>query len=141
MSLNMTKSEREAFLADVRIGVLSIADGERGPLSAPIWYLYEPGGDFQVSYGRDGHKARVISEGTRVSLVAQTEAQPYKYVSVEGVVTGVGTVSDAGDLMLRMATHYLGEDEGRRYAAGANSESLVATVRIERWMTIDYSKR
>ncbi|HJM74426.1 MAG TPA: pyridoxamine 5'-phosphate oxidase family protein [Dehalococcoidia bacterium] len=140
MSLYMTKSEREAFLADVRIGVLSIADGESGPLSAPIWYLYEPGGDFHVSYGRSGHKARVIAEGTRVSLVAQTETSPYKYVSVEGVVTRVGPAAE-DNFTLRLATRYLGEEQGRQYASGGNSDSLVATVRIERWMTIDYSKR
>ena len=140
MSLYLTKSEREAFLAEMHIGVFSIADGENGPLSAPIWYLYEPGGDLQVSFGRGSHKARLIAEGTRVSLVAQTEAAPYKYVSVEGVVTSAGPATDE-DFTLRLATRYLGEEQGRQYASGGNTDSIVATVRIERWMTTDYSKR
>ena len=36
----MTKQEREAFLADLHIGIISIPDGGRGPLTVPIWYLY-----------------------------------------------------------------------------------------------------
>ena len=43
MSLKMTKEEREAFLADLHVGVISIARDGRGPLTVPIWYDYEPG--------------------------------------------------------------------------------------------------
>ena len=37
MSLKMTKDEREAFLADLHVGVISIEDPGRGPLTVPIW--------------------------------------------------------------------------------------------------------
>ena len=140
MSLYMSKAERETFLADAHIGVLSISDGDRGPLSAPIWYLYEPGGDLHVSFGPNSRKAKLVSEGTHVSLVVQTETAPYKYVSVEGAVVSVGPPA-AEDFMLRLATRYLGGEGGRQYASGGNGDSIVATVRIERWMTTDYSKR
>ncbi len=36
MTTAMTREEREAFLADVHIGVLAIPDGDRGPLTIPI---------------------------------------------------------------------------------------------------------
>ena len=140
MSLYMTKPEREAFLAEVHIGVLSIGDGDEGPLSAPIWYLYEPGGDIQMSMGPNSRKAKLLSEGTRITLVAQTETAPYKYVSVEGPVVSIGPPA-AEDFTLRLATRYLGEEGGRQYASGGNGDSIVATIRIERWMTTDYSKR
>ena len=137
MSLHMTKAEREAFLADVRIGVFSVADGRSGPLTAPIWYLYEPGGDFEVSMGPNSRKAKLLSKGSRVSLVAQTETAPYKYVSVEGEVTRLGP-SDDPDFTLRLASRYLGEAMGKQYAASGNGDSI---VRIDRWMTTDYGKR
>jgi nitroimidazol reductase NimA-like FMN-containing flavoprotein (pyridoxamine 5'-phosphate oxidase superfamily) len=35
MSLIMTQQEREAFLADVHVGVISISDEGRGPLTVP----------------------------------------------------------------------------------------------------------
>ena len=42
MSLAMTKEERETFLADLHVGIISIPEEGRGPLTVPIWYLYEP---------------------------------------------------------------------------------------------------
>jgi hypothetical protein len=37
MSLAMTKQEREAFLAEVHVGVISIPEPGRGPLTVPVW--------------------------------------------------------------------------------------------------------
>jgi len=37
MSLIMTKQERETFLADVHVGIISISEDGRGPLTVPIW--------------------------------------------------------------------------------------------------------
>lgn len=45
MSLAMSKTQREQFLAGLHVGVLAIPDPGRGPLNAPIWYGYEPGGE------------------------------------------------------------------------------------------------
>src|SRR3954454_13623250 len=39
----MTQGEREAFLADVHVGLLAIDDPGRAPLTLPIWYLYRDG--------------------------------------------------------------------------------------------------
>ncbi len=140
MSGFMTKAEREAFLADVRIGVLSVPDGDSGPLSAPIWYLYEPGSEIGLSMGPNSRKAKLLAKGVRVSLVVQTETAPYKYVSVEGEVTSFGPSTDP-DFTLKLATRYLGEETGKRYAANAVGDSAVATVRIDNWLTTDYGKR
>ena len=41
----MSVEEREFFLADVHVGVLSIPRKERSaPLTVPVWYDYSPGG-------------------------------------------------------------------------------------------------
>ena len=53
MSLTMSRAEREDFLAGLHVGVLSVASPDgRGPLSAPVWYTYQPGGTVNVSTGR-----------------------------------------------------------------------------------------
>lgn len=52
MSLTMTKEEREAFLADVHVAVISVAEHGRGPLVVPMWYSYEPGGQVRIITGR-----------------------------------------------------------------------------------------
>jgi hypothetical protein len=52
MSLAMTKQEREAFLADVHMGVISIPEPGRGPLTVPVWYSCDPGGELRVLHRR-----------------------------------------------------------------------------------------
>ncbi len=74
MSLAMTKEEREAFLADTHVAVVSIADGERGPLAVPIWYAYTPGGALRFVTGGESRKARLIRATGRVSVCVQTTA-------------------------------------------------------------------
>jgi nitroimidazol reductase NimA-like FMN-containing flavoprotein (pyridoxamine 5'-phosphate oxidase superfamily) len=45
VSVSMDHAEREAFLADVHVGVLTVVAGAgRGPLATPVWYSYRPGG-------------------------------------------------------------------------------------------------
>jgi nitroimidazol reductase NimA-like FMN-containing flavoprotein (pyridoxamine 5'-phosphate oxidase superfamily) len=51
MSVAMTPKEREAFLAAVRVGVLAVAEEGRGPLTVPVWYSYEPGGEIRLVTG------------------------------------------------------------------------------------------
>ena len=135
----MSQSEKESFLADLHVGVIGLNDGERGPLTVPIWYDYTPGGELWVITGANSRKGKLLSEGTRVSLAAQTETAPYVYVSVEGVVTSI-TPTDA-DTLLAMAVRYLGEEQGAAYAAGSPLEGQI-TVRVqpENWLAVDYSK-
>jgi hypothetical protein len=76
MSLTMKKQEREAFLADVHVGIISISDAGRGPLTVPIWYAYETEGDVRIMTGRESHKGRLLAQAGRFSLCAQTENPP-----------------------------------------------------------------
>ena len=134
----MTQNEREQFLAGLHIGVLSIPT-DSAPLSAPIWYDYEPGGDIWLLTGPKSKKGRLLSEGTRVSLVAQNEAAPYAYVSVEGTVTAISEAVENDTL--HMAVRYLGEEMGAGYAqANAGNGSVRVSIRPERWLTVDYAK-
>jgi nitroimidazol reductase NimA-like FMN-containing flavoprotein (pyridoxamine 5'-phosphate oxidase superfamily) len=143
VSLQMTRVEREAFLADVHVGVLSLPEPGRGPLTVPIWYAYDPGGELRIVTGRDSRKGRLLAGAERVSLCAQTEAPPYRYVSVEGPIAHVGPVDRARDV-LPLAVRYLGPELGEQYlaatAAGAGDEILVR-IRPERWLTVDYRKQ
>ena len=132
----MTTEEREAFLADLHVGVLSIP---RAAPEAPVWYGYEPGGDIVVLTGPDSRKGRLLAEGVAVTLVAQQEAVPYAYVSVEGVVTSIRPADDADTRT--MARRYLGSDAGDAYTdATAASPSVHVGIRPQRWLTVDYSK-
>src|SRR5262249_33939209 len=90
----MTKQEHESFLADLHVGVISIAEEGRGPLTVPIWDLYEPGGEIWFATDGASGKGKLLERVGRFSLCAQTEPPPYKYVSVEGPIVAI----EAADL-------------------------------------------
>jgi nitroimidazol reductase NimA-like FMN-containing flavoprotein (pyridoxamine 5'-phosphate oxidase superfamily) len=141
--LTMSKSEREAFLAGVHVGVLGVAVEGASPLTVPIWYGYEPGGSVNVITGRTSLKAKAINAAGRFSLCAQTEAAPYQYVSVEGSVTAVEDHAEEAERRA-MAHRYLGPEVGDMYMAATEAEaggSIVIRMTPERWRTVDYSKQ
>jgi len=145
MSLAMTREEREAFLADVHVGVVSIADPGRGPLTVPIWYAYQPGGELCIVTDRDSRKGRLLEKAQRLSLCAQSEAPPYKYVSVEGPIVSI-EASDLERDVRPLAHRYLGSELGDRYVEATGEtreggESVLVRVRPERWLTVDYAKQ
>jgi len=143
VSLAMSRAEREAFLAGIHVGVISVAEPGRGPLAVPIWYAYEPGGEILVVTDRDSRKGRLLAQARRFSLVAQTETTPYQYVSVEGPVVAI---EPAGlERHLRpMARRYLGRELGDGYVAATAADrehSVAVRMRPERWLTVDYRKQ
>ena len=139
MSLSMSTEERESFLADLHVGIICINRSGKGPLSVPIWYDYEPGGDLWVMTNSNSIKGKLLSKTDRFSLCAQTEAPPYKYVSVEGPYT---TSASTDEKLLHMAVRYLGEEQGRAYAASSASDdsSLIFSMQPETWLSVDYTK-
>jgi nitroimidazol reductase NimA-like FMN-containing flavoprotein (pyridoxamine 5'-phosphate oxidase superfamily) len=141
MSLAMKKEEREAFLADIHVAVISVAEDGHGPLVVPIWYSYEPGAEVRIITGRASRKGKLLERAGRFSLCVQTETLPYKYVSVEGPIVAV----EAADLerdRRPLARRYLGTELGDRYIENRRDAvgSLLVRMRPERWLTRDYAK-
>jgi len=134
---HMTREEREAFLADVHVGVLAVDEPGRGPLALPIWYLVEDG-DVVISMAKGSLKARLLEAAGRATMAVQTEAPPYQYLSVEGSVT-IGP-SDHDPFV--MASRYLGAELGRWYADEnpATDDTVEVRLHPEHWRTYDFSK-
>ena len=135
--LDMTVDERAAYLADLHVGILSIARDGKGPLALPIWYQFE-GGEVVISMDGNSLKARLLAAAGRASLTVQNEAPPYRYVMVEGPVTIGHEPHDS----LAMATRYLGPEMGAWYVQHnpSSDESIIVRLRPERWLTCDYGK-
>jgi PPOX class probable F420-dependent enzyme len=136
----MSARQRQQFLAGLHVGVLSVAAGDgRAPLAVPVWYDYEAGGRVSVITGRTSRKGRAIIAAGRMSLCAQDEKPPYKYVSVEGPVEMEEL--DPAD-RLAMARRYLGEAGGDRYVASnpdQDGENVMFRMTPEHWLSVDYS--
>lgn len=135
----MTLHEKQTFLAEPHVGIVSIPRPDAGPLTVPVWYDYRPGGPLWFITPRHSRKGRLLEVGVRISLCAQSEQLPYRYVSVEGPVTSLEPLTDE---LLPMAVRYLGEEQGRAYVATAVAEEdVVVRVEPERWLAVDYGKR
>jgi uncharacterized protein len=142
VSLAMTKQERETFLADLHVGIISIPEAGRGPLTVPIWYSYELGGELRVVTARTSRKAQLLQHAGRFSVCVQTETQPYKYVSVEGPVVAIEPADVERDRR-PLAYRYLGAQRGDRYIEEAREEyvgNVLVRMLPERWLTVDYAK-
>lgn len=111
----MTDAERDAFLLERRLGTLSIARVGKGPLQAPIWYRYTPGGTVDICMGGDSVKARRLRAEGRASMAVVDEGYPYRYVTVEGPVTVEPLGESTESEILAMSTRYLGTAGGQRY--------------------------
>jgi nitroimidazol reductase NimA-like FMN-containing flavoprotein (pyridoxamine 5'-phosphate oxidase superfamily) len=144
VSLAMTKQERETFLADLHVGIISIPEEGRGPLTVPIWYSYEPGGELRVVTARTSRKAQLLQHAGRLSVCVQTETPPYKYVSVEGPVVAIEPADLERDRR-PLAHRYLGAQRGDRYIEKTRGEpghvgNVLVRMLPERWLTVDYTK-
>lgn len=135
---SMTTAERESFLAGLHVGVLAVDDPGRGPFSVPIWYLVDDDGSVVIHMDRTSKKARLLGAAGRASLVAQDEAPPYKYVSVEGPVS----LEPPDERLAEMAVRYLGEEFGALYveANPPTEDSIVVRLTPEHWNTMDFGK-
>ena len=140
-SLAMSRAEREAFLAETHVAIVSIAEAGRGPLTVPVWYRYAPGDAVRFVTGARSRKATLIERAGRIGLCVQTETPPYRYVSVEGPVT-LGEPDPQRDVR-ETAIRYLGEQMGEMYLAMMADEPepvVLVALRPERWYSVDYSK-
>jgi nitroimidazol reductase NimA-like FMN-containing flavoprotein (pyridoxamine 5'-phosphate oxidase superfamily) len=138
----MSPEEREAYLAGVHVGVLTVATGgERGPLATPLWYQYKPGGSVRFLSGSESRKARLIQAASRATLCVQSDKMPYRYVTVEGPVAEIGA-SEAG--FRREVYHrYLGPEAGDQALealADVARDEVIFELVPQRWTSSDYSE-
>ena len=137
---SFTESERQEFLSELHVGVLSVAAADgRPPASVPIWYDYVPDGDIRVNTGAGTRKAKLIERAGAVTLVVQREEPPYQYVVVEGTVVETTTPTPT-EVREVIAIRYLGEEGGREFVRSIEGQdSVLYTIRPDRWMTADFA--
>jgi nitroimidazol reductase NimA-like FMN-containing flavoprotein (pyridoxamine 5'-phosphate oxidase superfamily) len=140
----MSLEERQAFLAETRVGIISIPEEGRGPLTVPVWYNYQPGGELRVWTSDKSRKAGLLHKAKRISFCVQDTTPPnYKYVSIEGPFT-IQPVDPERDIH-PMALRYYGPIQGEKYFTEIKQnegwmDSSMVCITPERWLTVDYSK-
>ena len=136
----LTRGEREQFLAEPHIAALAVDAGDdgRAPLTVPIWYQYEPGGDVWIMTGRDSRKAELIGRAGRFSLMVDRLVPTIRYVSVEGPVTG--TVAATREELVEISGRYLPADKVDGYVDFAwkeHGDQVIIRMSPRRWVTSD----
>lgn len=131
--------DRELFLAEPHIAALSVSAGPgRGPLTLPIWYQYEPGGEAWVLTEAGSRKARLIGAAGRFTLMVDRITPTVRYVSVEGPVSH--TVPGTEELLREITERYLPPEKVPAYIQFAHAElgeQVAIYLRPQRWLTAD----
>ena len=131
--------ERELFLAEPHVAALSVSAGPgRGPLTMPIWYQYQPGGEAWILVEAASRKVPLIEAAGRFTLMVDRVTPTTRYVSVEGPVTR--TVPGTVELRREMAERYLAPEKALAYLSLAEAEfgaEIAIYLRPERWLSSD----
>jgi nitroimidazol reductase NimA-like FMN-containing flavoprotein (pyridoxamine 5'-phosphate oxidase superfamily) len=135
----LSREEREQMLAEPHIAALSVdAGGDRAPVTVPVWYGYEPGGEIWVMTGRDSRKAELIERAGRFTIMVERLEPSIRYVSVEGPVTG--TAPGTHDELVAISARYLPPGHVDPYVKVVEAEhgpQVVIRMRPERWLSAD----
>jgi nitroimidazol reductase NimA-like FMN-containing flavoprotein (pyridoxamine 5'-phosphate oxidase superfamily) len=130
----LSSTERHDFLAQPHVAALSVEAGpDRGPLSVPIWYWFEPG-DVWVLTPPNSRKAQLIAAAGRFTLLVHRTSPTARYVSVEGSVVETGPATE--EQVRQMARRYLPEDRVEPYVEFARSEHVIR-MQPEHWLSSD----
>jgi hypothetical protein len=131
--------DRELFLAEPHIAALSVSAGpDRGPLTVPIWYQYEPGGEVWILTEARSRKAALIEAAGCFTLMVDRVTPTTRYVWVEGPVTRTIPGTDA--LRREITERYLRPEQAEAYLkmAGAEfGEEIAIYLRPQRWLSSD----
>ena len=140
----MTEEVRQAFLAGLHVGLVSLEIPARAPAVTPVWYAYAPGGDIRFLTAKDSLLTEQLRHTTRATFCAQDEMPPYRYVTVEGPLLALEPAHRERDfrpLVERYLPHMWIEDYITRNwpeSVPADGHMLMARLRPEDWMTVDY---
>ncbi|AVH58127.1 MULTISPECIES: pyridoxamine 5'-phosphate oxidase family protein [Streptomyces] len=135
----LSHEEREQFLAEPHVAALAVDSGAgRAPLTVPIWYQYEPGGNIWIMTGLESRKNALISEAGRFTLMVDRIEPTIRYVSVEGPV--IDSAPATVEKLRELTARYVPAEKVEGYVEFAlknHGEQLVIRMRPERWVSAD----
>jgi PPOX class probable F420-dependent enzyme len=127
----MTDEQRDAFLREPRIAVLTTLSTDGSPTGIAIWFEWD-GGRARMFTTRDSPKVRRIEADPRVSLtVAEPTGVPEAWVTIEGEAR----IAEGGfALAERLAPRYYPSAQAERALASWGAEA-------DRWVVIEVTPR
>lgn len=125
-----TTPDRDAFLAETRLGIFTTVDAHGVPISVPVWYEWD-GGRARVFSDAASRKLRRLERDPRASLlVTNAVGEPEYWVAIDGTV--VVRREGAIELAERLAARYWDlRDRDRAAAVQRWRENAGALVLLE----------
>ena len=122
MRRNLAVEELGDLLDLPLLAVLATYRRDGSVLLSPVWHEWRDGG-FSVVTGSDGIKAKHLQREPRAAIVVGEHVRPYRGIEVHATAR---LVTDGVDeVVRRIATRYLGNSEGARYAEEAGDDLLI----------------
>jgi PPOX class probable F420-dependent enzyme len=115
----------EGFLDEPVVALLATLRKDGSVLLSPVWHEWREGG-FNVWVGRDDVKANHVRRDPRATIVVAESKHPLRAVEVRSQARIVE--EDAEETAIRIASRYIGPDNGRAYV---QRWSDAATLRLE----------
>ena len=135
----LSKEEREQFLAEPHIAALSVSAGDkRGPLTVPIWYQYNTGGEPWVLTGAGSRKHRLIETQGEFTLMVDRDQPTVRYVAVDGVVSRIEPGTD--EHLVEITHRYMSGEAAEKYIDFARNnlgETVIISMRPQHWLSAD----
>ena len=127
----MTPAQRDAFLHEPRIALLTTLYADGSPLAVPIWFDWD-GERARVFTSRRSEKVRRIGQDQRVCLtVAEPAGVPEAWVAIEGTAI----VRDGGwEVAQRLAPRYYPPDKAEQALRDWGADA-------EQWVVVEITPR
>lgn len=112
-----------AFISEgTRPGKLGYTASDSRPLVAPVWFVVD-NGELAFNTGKNTAKGRARARDPRAVICVDDDRPQYSFVQVQGIVS----VSEDPQLLVDIATRYMGADRAEEYGArnGVEGELLI----------------
>jgi len=119
---NLTIAQFGDFLREPWCATLATYRSDGTVLLSPVWHEWVDGG-FNVVTGSRDVKALHLGRDPRANIVVCDDAPPYRGIELRATAQLSMLEDDA--IVRRIATRYLGREEGERYAERGGDDLLV----------------
>ena len=114
------------------------AGADAGPLTVPIWYQYEPGGELWIATEPEARKMRAIRTAGHFGMMVERSAPTIRYVSVQGPVARIEPCS--AERSREMARRYVPAARVEEYLEFERTQigpMVTVHMRPEHWLSAD----
>jgi PPOX class probable F420-dependent enzyme len=134
--MKLEKEAIEELLGAPNVAVVAVTAPDGGPHAVPTWYEYRDG-EIVFATDKTAFKYKCLASDSRLTFVVDTKTPPYKTVVLKGRATMEERTDD--ERLLRLSIAYLGEKNGRAYAAMNRGPTVWVHLKGARMISWDYS--